>query len=63
VVVFHESTKLTVVLVGLRAGQSLPVQPGPAASFLFLDGEAVTVVGADQGSSLTELRVALPSDL
>ncbi len=46
-VVFHESTELTVVLVGLRAGQSLPVQPGPAASFLFLDGEAVMVVGAD----------------
>lgn len=45
VTVLHESAELKVVLVGLRAGQQLPVHPGPAASFTFLDGEAVMVVG------------------
>ncbi len=46
--VLHESAELKVVLVGLRAGQSLPVHPGPAASFLFLAGDAVMVVGDDE---------------
>jgi len=45
VTVLHESAELKVVLVGLRAGQQLPVHPGPAASFTFLNGEAVMVVG------------------
>jgi len=48
VMLLHESAELKVVLVGLRAGQALPSHPGPAASFAFLDGEAVILIGDDQ---------------
>jgi len=48
VTVLHESDELKTVLVGLRAGQRLPVHPGPAACFVFLDGDAVMTVGADE---------------
>jgi quercetin dioxygenase-like cupin family protein len=48
VTVLHESSDLKVVLVGLEAGQALPVHPGPAASFHFLDGNGVMVVGAEE---------------
>ena len=36
VTLMHESPELKVVLVGLGVGQSLPVHPGPSASFHFL---------------------------
>ncbi len=48
VTVLHESPELKVVLVGLEVGQALPVHPGPAASFHFLDGEGVMVVGSEE---------------
>ena len=44
----HESPELKVVLVGLGVGQSLPVHPGPSASFHFLGGGGVMVVGTEE---------------
>ncbi len=61
VTVLHESHELKVVLVGLRAGQSLPVHPGPAASFLFLEGDAVMVVGTDDTPVRAGAVVVVPS--
>ncbi len=58
--VLHESPDLKVVLVGLRAGQRLPVHPGPAASFLVLAGDAVVVVGEDEVSAGTGTVVVVP---
>lgn len=48
VTVLHESDELKTVLVGLHAGQQLPVHLGPAACFVFLDGDAVVMVGAEE---------------
>jgi quercetin dioxygenase-like cupin family protein len=56
----HESSDLKVVLVGLRAGQALPDHPGPAASFTFLQGEAVVVVGDDDISTSAGAIVVVP---
>jgi quercetin dioxygenase-like cupin family protein len=56
----HASGDLKVVLVGLRAGQALPDHPGPAASFTFLQGEAVVVVGEDEVSTTAGAIVVVP---
>src|SRR5665647_1135079 len=48
VTLLHESPELKVVLVGLGVGQALPVHPGPSASFHFLEGEGVMVVGTEE---------------
>lgn len=61
VTLLHESAELKVVLVGLRAGQSLPVHPGPAASFHFLDGAAVMVIGDDEVHVSAGAIVVVPS--
>ena len=61
VTLLHESEELKVVLVGLRAGQALPVHPGPAASFVFLQGEAVMVVGEDEVRVAAGTVVVVPS--
>ena len=60
VTVLHESLELKVVLVGLRAGQSLPEHPGPAAVFHFLDGAAVMTVDAEQIEVTTGATVVVP---
>lgn len=57
----HESSELKVVLVGLRAGQALPAHVGPAASFAFLDGEAVMAVGDDEVSTTAGAIVVVPT--
>lgn len=62
VALLHESSELKVVLVCLRAGQALPVHPGPAASFTFLQGEAVMVVGDDEISTAAGAIVVVPTD-
>jgi quercetin dioxygenase-like cupin family protein len=61
VTLLHESDELKVVLVGLRAGQALPVHPGPAASFVFLQGEAVMVIGPDEVGAPAGAVVVVPS--
>ena len=61
VTLLHESDELKVVLVGLRAGQSLPVHPGPAASFVFLQGEADMMVGEDEIRAAAGTVVVVPS--
>jgi len=61
VTLLHESDELKVVLVGLRPGQSLPTHPGPAASFAFLDGDAVMVVGDEEVSVAAGTIVVVPS--
>lgn len=60
VTVLHESPDLKVVLVGLEAGQALPVHPGPAASFHFLDGDGVMVVGAEEVGVTAGATVVVP---
>lgn len=60
VTVLHESLELKVVLVGLRAGQSLPEHPGPAAAFHFLDGAAVMAVDAEQIEVTAGATVVVP---
>ena len=62
VTLLHESGELKVVLVGLRAGQALPVHPGPAASFVFLQGEAVMVVGDGEVRATAGTVVVVPSE-
>ncbi len=62
VTVLHESDELKAVLVGLRAGQQLPVHPGPAASFVFLDGDAVMTVGAEEVPVSAGGVVVVPTD-
>lgn len=61
VTLLHESEELKVVLVGLRAGQDLPVHPGPAASFVFLQGEAVMTVGDDEVPAAAGAVVVVPT--
>lgn len=58
--VLHESAELKVVLVGLRAGQGLPVHPGPAASFHFLAGEGIVGVGAEEIAVAAGTTVVVP---
>jgi len=60
VTVLHESSDLKVVLVGLEAGQGLPAHPGPAASFHFLDGHGVMVVGAEEVGVAAGATVVVP---
>lgn len=61
VVVLHESSELKVVLVGLEAGQGLPAHPGPAASFHFLDGNGVMVVGTEDVDVAAGATVVVPA--
>lgn len=61
VTVLHESPELKVVLVGLDVGQALPVHPGPAASFHFLDGEGVMVVGSEEVEVAAGATVIVPT--
>lgn len=61
VTLLHESPELKVVLVGLEVGQALPVHPGPAASFHFLDGEGVMVVGSEEVEVAAGVTVIVPS--
>ena len=60
VTVLYESSELKVVLVGLRAGQSLPEHPGPAASFHFLDGAAVMSVDSERIEVTAGATVVVP---
>jgi uncharacterized protein (DUF2249 family) len=61
VTVLHESAELKVVLVALEAGQALPVHPGPAASFHFLDGHGVMVVDDDEIAVSAGATVVAPT--
>lgn len=61
VTVLHESAELKVVLVGLDAGQALPVHPGPAASFHILDGTGVVVVDDDEIAVSAGATVVAPT--
>ena len=61
VTLLHESPELKVVLVGLGVGQALPVHPGPSASFHFLDGEGVMVVGAKEVEVAAGASVVVPT--
>jgi quercetin dioxygenase-like cupin family protein len=61
VTLLHESVELKVVLVGLRTGQALPAHPGPAASFVFLQGEATMVVGDEEVSAEAGSVIVVPS--
>jgi len=61
VTLLHESSELKVVLVGLKAGQGLPAHPGPAASFVFLQGEAVMVVDDEEVAVAAGALVVVPS--
>lgn len=60
VTMLHESADLKVVLVGLEAGQALPVHPGPAASFHILDGEGVVVVDDEEAAVTGGVTVVVP---
>lgn len=57
----HESPELKVVLVGLDVGQALPVHPGPAGLFHFLDGEGVMVVGPEEVAVAAGVTVVVPT--
>ena len=61
VTLMHESPELKVVLVGLGVGQSLPVHPGPSASFHFLDGGGVMVVGTEEVDVAAGATVVVPT--
>ena len=61
VTLLHESPELKVVLVGLGVGQALPVHPGPSASFHFLDGEGVMVVGTEEVEVAAGATVVVPT--
>ena len=61
VTLLHESPELKVVLVGLGVGQALPVHPGPSASFHFLDGEGVMVVGTEEVAVAAGATVVVPT--
>ena len=56
-----ESKELKLVLVGLGIGQALPVHPGPSASFHFLDGEGVMVVGTEEVAVVAGATVVVPT--
>lgn len=60
VTLLHESAELKVVLVGLEPGQALPAHPGPAASFHFLDGDGVMLVGPDEIDVVAGTTVVVP---
>jgi mannose-6-phosphate isomerase-like protein (cupin superfamily) len=60
VTVLHESAELKVVLVALEPGHALPAHPGPAASFHFLDGHGVMVVGTDEVDVAAGTTVVVP---
>lgn len=57
----HQSAELKVVLVGLHPGQMLPPHPGPTASFSFLDGEGVMLVGDEEIAVSAGAVVVVPS--
>ena len=61
VTLLHESPELKLVLVGLGVGQVLPVHPGPSASFHFLDGEGVMVVGTEEVEVAAGATVVVPT--
>ena len=61
VTLLHESPELKVVLVGLGVGQSLPVHPGPSASFHFLDGTGVMIVGTEELEVAAGATVIVPT--
>jgi mannose-6-phosphate isomerase-like protein (cupin superfamily) len=61
VTLLHDSPELKVVLVGLGVGQALPVHPGPSASFHFLDGEGVMVVGTEEVAVVAGATVVVPT--
>jgi quercetin dioxygenase-like cupin family protein len=61
VTLLHESPELKVVLVGLEGGQALPVHPGPAASFHFLDGQGVMVVDTEEVEVAAGATVVVPT--
>lgn len=61
VTLLHESKELKLVLVGLGVGQALPVHPGPSASFHFLDGEGVMVVGTEEVEVAAAATVVAPT--
>lgn len=44
----HIDDKMKVLLVGLEPGQSLPSHEGPGASFSFLSGSGIMVIGDDE---------------
>lgn len=44
----HIDDKMKVLLVGLEPGQSLPPHEGPGASFSFLSGSGIMVIGDDE---------------
>ena len=60
VALLHESAELKVVLVALEPGQALPAHPGPAASFHFLDGHGVMLVGTDEVAVAAGTTVVVP---
>ncbi|HEY8619745.1 MAG TPA: cupin domain-containing protein, partial [Dermatophilaceae bacterium] len=61
VTLLHESPELKVVLVGLGVEQALPVHPGPSASFHFLEGEGVMVVGTEEVEVAAGATVVVPT--
>ena len=61
VTLLHESPELKVVLVGLGVEQALPVHPGPSASFHFLEGEGVMVVGTEEVAVVAGATVVVPT--
>lgn len=44
----HIDDKMKVLLVGLEPGQSLPPHEGPGASFSFLSGSGVMLIGDEE---------------
>lgn len=48
ITLLHKSERLKVLLVGLEPGQGLPEHPGPAASFSFLHGSGIMMIGDDE---------------
>lgn len=48
VTLLHRSEEIKVLLVGLEPGQALPPHPGPAASFSFLGGRGVMLIGDEE---------------
>ncbi len=48
VTLLHRSERLKVLLVGLEPGQALPPHPGPEASFSFLGGRGIMLIGDEE---------------
>lgn len=44
----HIDDKMKVLLVGLEPGQSLPPHEGPGASFSFLSGSGIMLIGDEE---------------